>query len=289
MDIVPLYLEDCNKFYLDDKKSMYLQGFSKAGDRTGFMLFPHKILFDCGVRSDQAPSYILNTHCHIDHIGELPYICNKHKLQGRPSYEVYTPETTINVVTHLVKSIACASNPTKMELSCDDILLNQRIKLNPVNAGDVFMIKNYSVEVLCAHHEVQSVGYGISNTVKKLKPEYTNCTKQEILDLKKNNVELTNCVSVPEIAFYCDSTINNLTDHTEWHQYPIIVCECTGLDEKNAIDRGHTGIKELLPVMLKHPDKLWVIIHTSRRLDRNMMIEKENELKSLGLNVKVIG
>jgi hypothetical protein len=34
----PLYLEDCPKYELS--KQIYLQGFSKAGDRTGFMLYP---------------------------------------------------------------------------------------------------------------------------------------------------------------------------------------------------------------------------------------------------------
>ncbi len=285
--VTPLYLEDCPKYEL--QKGLYLQGFSKAGDRTGFMLFPHKILLDGGVRSEQAPAYILNTHCHVDHTGELPYICNKHKLFERPSYEVYTPHTTIPIVTMLIRSIACVSNPNKITLSEEELFIAQKIQLKPVKAGDTFQIKTYEIEVLEAHHDVQSVGYGISSQVKKLKEEFRGIPGKTLADLRKNKVEIQETVTIPEIAFFCDSTIHNLTEHEEWKKYPIVVCECTGLDGRVVIDNGHTGITELLPVMLQHLDKLWVIIHTSRSLKQQDMSEEERKLTAMGLNVKVIG
>jgi ribonuclease Z len=288
MSITPLYIEDCQKFQLNTK-GMYLQGFSKAGDRTGFMLYPHKILFDCGVRVEQAPPYILNTHCHVDHTGELPYICNKHKLFDRPSYEVYTPSSTLPVITLLIKAIGCVSNPKRMNWTDEQILVDQRIQLKPVNAGDKFMIKDYEVQVLEAHHDVQSVGYGISSFVKKLKEEYKGLSGKDLGSLRKSGIEIQETVKVPEIAFFCDSTIHNLSDHSEWKEYPIVVCECTGLDGEVVIDNGHTGITELLPIMLANDDKQWVLIHTSRRLKPCMMSEEENKLRALGLNVMVIG
>lgn len=288
MSTTPLYLEDCSKFPIGTK-GMYLQGFSKAGDRTGFMLYPHKILFDGGVRVEQAPAYILNTHCHVDHTGELPYICNKHKLFDRPSYEVYTPASTVPVIMLLIRAIGCVSNPKRMSWTDEKILVDQRIQFKPVNAGDTFMIKDYEVRVLEAHHDVQSVGYGISSFALKLKPEYANIAGKELGTLRKNGVEIQERVRVPDIAFFCDSTIHNLTDHSEWKEYPIVVCECTGLDGEVVINNGHTGITELLPVMLGNADKQWIIIHTSRRLKPIMMLEEETKLRALGLNVKVIG
>lgn len=287
-DIVPLYLEDCPKIQIGSK-GMYLQGFSKAGDRTGFMLYPHKILLDGGVRIEQAPEYILNTHCHVDHTGELPYICNKHKLFNRSSYEIYTPMSTVPVIMLLIRAIGCVSDPNKMNLTNEQILIDQRINLNPVNAGDTFMIKNYEVEVLEAHHDVQSVGYGISSFSLKLKEEYVGLSGKELGIKKKSGTEIQNNVKVPEIAFFCDSTISNLKDHTEWKKYPIIVCECTGLDGENVIDNWHTGITELLPIMLENKEKEWIIIHTSRRLKTAMIVEHENKLKEMGISVKVIG
>lgn len=36
---------------------------------------------------------------------------------------------------------------------------------------------------------------------------------------------------VPTFAFFCDSTIQNLTNETKWKIYPVIICECTCMEE----------------------------------------------------------
>jgi L-ascorbate metabolism protein UlaG (beta-lactamase superfamily) len=48
-----------------------LRGFSRAGLKTGFILFPHKIFLDAGVPSSIKPNLILITHGHQDHIDAL--------------------------------------------------------------------------------------------------------------------------------------------------------------------------------------------------------------------------
>lgn len=288
MEHEKLYIEDCPKYHLNDK-GMYLQGFSKAGDRTGFMLFPHKLLFDCGVRTKQAPAYIFNTHCHVDHTGELPYICNKHKLFDLPNYQVYTPGSTTQYLMLLVRAIATISNPKKSKLNDTELLLEQKIEFKPVNAGDIFMAGLYEIEVLEAHHDVQSVGYGISSFSKKLKKEYEGLPGKELALLKKSGIDIQEQVKNYDIAFFCDSTIHNLTEHSEWKKYPIIVCECTGFDGRVVIDNGHTGITELLPVMMENQDKSWIIIHTSRSAKNNLIEKLVNEIKSQGINLQVIG
>lgn len=71
----------------------------------------------------------------------------------------------------------------------------------------------------------------------------------------------------PEFVFYCDSTIDNLASHNEWKKYPVVVCECTGLNispldngERN-YDNNHTSLATLKPIMLDNKDKKWFIIH----------------------------
>ena len=285
MSITPLYLEDCKKYYLTDK--IYLQGYSCAGDRTGFMIYPHKILFDCGVRTQQAPEYILTTHSHIDHTGELPYICNRHKLFEKDSYKVYTPESTISALSMLIKGISVASFPESINVSIEETLKHQKINLIPINAKDKFLIKNYEIEVFPAYHSVQSVGYGISSCVKKLKEEYSNIEKTKLIKLKKSGIDILENKVSPEIVLYCDSTIENLKNHEDWKKYPIIVCECTNFDEK--ISDEHTSLFQLLPIMLENIDKLWCLIHTSRKLKDDMIEVEEIKLKSYGLNIKIMG
>ena len=59
-------IEDCEKFTLDNPGKWTIQGFSKAGDRTGFMLYPLKILLDAGLSTYLIPNAVL-LHSHTDH------------------------------------------------------------------------------------------------------------------------------------------------------------------------------------------------------------------------------
>jgi hypothetical protein len=68
------------------------------------------------------------------------------------------------------------------------------------------------------------------------------------------NNSITERVRVPELAFYCDSQILNLTNHEEWKKYPIVICECTGFPEAHPDPTKvqvnyHTHLNELEIVM----------------------------------------
>ena len=300
----PFYIEDCEK-YAVNSKGWYLQGFSKAGDRTGFILYPQKFMFDCGVRTNGCCENIFMTHVHTDHSLELPAICNKHKLrETQKKYNVYVPSTSVKHITLLERCVTQLSFPESETQTDDEILKFQKININPVNCGDTFIIGNYKIQVLESHHTIQAVGYGISSITKKLKPEYLQMMEDESIDKKirvkqletfrKSGVEIQETVTTPELAFFCDSSIHNLADHDEWKQYPVIVCECTGLvmnkkTEQDYIDIGHTCITQLLPVIETHIDKKWILIHTSTALKTFEIKQIEADLQSKNLNVIIVG
>jgi hypothetical protein len=96
----------------------------------------------------------------------------------------------------------------------------------------------------------------------------------------------------PELAFFCDSTIQNLSDETEWKKYPVIVCECTGLDADKLnsgrdYDCNHTSINKLKPIMLDNIDKKWLLIHVSMGCSDERIRQIETELINEGINVKI--
>ena len=37
--------------------------------------------------------------------------------------------------------------------------------------------------------------------------------------------DITDCIENPEIAFYCDSIIDNLILDDKWKKYPVILCD----------------------------------------------------------------
>ncbi len=301
----PLYIEDCVKLQLNSK-GWYLQGFSRAGDRTGFILYPQKFIFDCGIRTNICCENIFMTHVHTDHSLELPVICNRHKVRDKPDfkYNIFLPSSSVENIKLLVRCVSQLSFPESRKQSNEEILSHQKIKLNAINAGDEFIIKDNLISVFESHHTIQAVGYGISSISKKLKPEYLALFNDESIDkkerikkfevIKKSGTETYEQIIIPEVVFFCDSSIHNLSNHDEWQSYPVIVCECTGLSmnkksEQDFLNDGHTCITQLLPIIETYPDKKWILIHITTALNSAEIkkIELDLRLKTNNNNIYI--
>ena len=280
-----------------------LTGYSKAGYKTGFSLTPVKILFDCGVETNQVYENILMTHVHGDHSLRLPTICNRHKVRSSgKKYNVRLPSSSVKHVMLYIRSIQQMANPdTEME-SDETLLEKSKINLIPVDYGDKFNANDCAIEVLNAYHSIQTVGYGISRIKKSLKKEYLEMMNDNTIDrgvrisklneLKKTGVEINETTHIPEIAFYCDSNIQNLSNHDEWIKDPVIVCECTILIPTEKHDGedsylGHTKMSQLLPIMKLYPDKKWILIHVSKALTPEQIAETETNMRNDGFDVYI--
>jgi hypothetical protein len=67
-------IEQCKEIELACPAKYKLQGYSKAGFKTGFWLHGLNILLDCGVYTCKQPKAIFITHSHADNSWLLPYI-----------------------------------------------------------------------------------------------------------------------------------------------------------------------------------------------------------------------
>ena len=97
-----------------------------------------------------------------------------------------------------------------------------------------------------------------------------------------------------EFVFFCDSTIDNLKNHSEWKKYLVIMCECTGYPQisgtsESMYERGHTHLDDLLPIMLENIDKHWILLHASLAVKSEQLINFEKYLnKEYKLNITII-
>eukprot|EP01129_Flabellula_baltica_P004988 TRINITY_DN1778_c0_g1_i1.p1 TRINITY_DN1778_c0_g1~~TRINITY_DN1778_c0_g1_i1.p1 ORF type:complete len:222 (+),score=45.56 TRINITY_DN1778_c0_g1_i1:515-1180(+) len=135
--------------------------------------------------------------------------------------------------------------------------------------GDLFQVDNkYWVEVFDCVHTVPTVGYGFYEVRKKLKEVYIGLPGKEIGALRKQGVDIQEDVKIPTFVFLGDTTIEVFNTSPEILQYPVIVTECTFIDDEH-IDRaassGHTHYVQLEPYILGHPDITFILIHFSLR------------------------
>lgn len=299
----PCRIEQCRTYQLDNPEGWTIQGHSKAGERTGFFLKTggkRKIYLDAGMSTYRQVDVVCMTHMHTDHSAHLPSLITT-RSKPRP---VLMPESAVPRVCMLERAIIGLSRAKEdpLKLTEEEVWKRQNVRPIPVNAGDTIILpelKDMVIEILPAYHDAQSVGYGFSTVKRKLLPEYQELTKtkegrQQIGQLRKSGTQVTEECTVPQLAFFCDSTHHNLTTEDSWKKYPVVICECTGFpvihSPETMTQRAHSHLDHILPVMLKEKTiKQWILIHTSMTLCGDDIHAQEAELREKwGLNVTIV-
>ena len=291
-------IELCKEIELNCSAKYKLQGYSKAGFQTGFWLHGLNILLDCGVYTTKQPKVIFITHAHADHSWLLPYIVTSRS----PLTPVYIPLQAFKPIQTYQNSIRCLGSSSEENLG-ESVWSIQKCDPRTFNAGTKFRpmeLKQIVVETIKCYHTCESIGYGFSTTVMKLKNEYANIDKKELMALKQANVSIQYEVETPQFVFFGDTNIDALLQHDEWKAYPVIIIECTGYDdildinrqpdrsENSQYARGHIHINDIIPVMKQYSDKQFILIHSGGAIKSEKLMEIESVLiNKLGINVVI--
>ena len=264
----PHLLDDCPSIPLSNPSHWTLTGHSRAGERTGLWLDPLKIALDAGMESQKKPSAVLLSHCHYDHTSALPQLVfSRHQelqkpclpgqesLCGRPVLLPTEAELPVQKMMEAVLALSRGETGSVQEMSKEELWQRQGYHPLPVQPHDHVTIpglKDLRVEVLPAYHRCMSVGYGLSLVKKKLKEKFHSAKKEDIIAARKSGEEVTEEVVVPELVFFCDSTIENLTKHNEWKKFPIVIVECTGFPLRHTVQShvGHTHLSQVRLMMI---------------------------------------
>jgi ribonuclease BN (tRNA processing enzyme) len=306
----PCRLEQCLEKKLGNPSKWNIQGFSRAGDRTGFFIKEPKIILDCGLATYRNSNAVVIGHGHADHTLCLPQLINRRStrlkgqehLNGKP---VFCPEKVkykIHLLNKAVYELSDDSFDETRELTIEEVELRQGYHLFGVKAEPNVYIEipgytNLKMEILQAYHTNQNcVGYGFNSFSKKLKEEYNHLKGskeggQEIKRLKESGENVYDDHITPELLYFCDSSIHNLSEHDEWKKYPVIICECTGYpgyqesDKMTMIEHSHLDL--LKPIILDNLDKQWILIHASMAVPDDYLETKEKELQDEGIDVTI--
>lgn len=241
--------------------NMTLIGFSRGSRNTGFVIPELRIMFDAQQPSESAIEHIFVTHGHTDHIFSLPMrICCVPKQP-----QIYIPKEIVDLTKKFIDAtFRLGYNTPDYEHEC---------YLNGVVAGDIIKInQSYQMKVFKLDHNVPCCGYGLQSVKYKLKQEYKNLPKSEILRLKEQNMPLTEQQVDNVFAYLTDTTPSVFLEYPELLTYQHIMTECTFLPIGNvektiqiAHEAHHTYWDDLYRIMENNQQVNFLLIHFSHK------------------------
>ncbi|ARF10191.1 ribonuclease BN tRNA processing enzyme [Hokovirus HKV1] len=228
--------------------SFKLSGYSVSAIRTGFKVDGLNMALDLGLPYYFKPKIILITHGHNDHYYEIGHDIDSESIILCP-YQI--KDDLVNFLT-IVRKLN----------GYEQVNINNIIGLLP---KQTYNYNNYIIETFECYHSIPTIGYGICQKVNKLKEEYKNLTKQEIIQLKKNNEIITEEKYNKLFCYLCDTNINIFSDVSIF-SYRTIMIECTFIDqehENRALERDHIHWSQIKPYVEKYVNIEFILFHFS--------------------------
>lgn len=261
------------------------RGYSKSSHRTGIEVIGLNILLDAGLDIQKSYQNIFISHQHLDHIIYIPqYILNMPKDQKQKTL-IYVPPKGLKSIRNYITSALSVSFDHDKPTEIVQNIFNYNVVPVSTNTDKNIIIKNgsekYLVKVFNLNHTVESIAYGFFSEKKKIKDEYKDYNSKQIVELKQQNIEITNTIISPLFVFIGD-TYHDIFKNEEFLIFPTIIVECTYLMEDEEIlgkQNKHICWSQLKPVILKNLDTQFILIHFSLKYNDDFIknfFEQEN-------------
>jgi ribonuclease Z len=138
-----------------------------------------------------------------------------------------------------------------------------------VKASDEYQIKpNLFTRVFPTKHSRGSVGYSVIEKRKKLKHEYAELTGPQIVELKKQGIEIDYPLEIPIVTYLGDTQYVDFSQLKYVAESKILIAECTFYETEHSgrADAGrHMHINEFATLLKKLQNEHIVITHTTQR------------------------
>lgn len=243
-----------------------IDGYSRAAVQTYWRVSELKIGFDVGAHpwDYMALPRILISHTHLDHIAALPAYVARRRMMKMEKPTIYLPESALTPVDNMLK---CVARLDRGRLPCD---------LVPLTANQEFELsRELVVTTTATRHTVPSLGYIIWDRRRKLKPEFTHLSGDQIRDLKLSGVEVTHELRIPLIAYTGDTAPEGLDDCPEMYQAKILITEMTFVAPDHRKDKihkhGHTHLDDIVARRNDFKNELVICGHFSTRYNEQQI------------------
>ncbi|HCO96976.1 MAG TPA: hypothetical protein DIU00_24065 [Phycisphaerales bacterium] len=238
---------------------MDIIGYSVAGEETVVAVPQLDVCFDVGKAPDQIIpiNNVLLTHGHMDHAAGLAYYLSQRNFCGISAGTILAPDNLLP--------------PMKQIIDAWSKLDGNKIpaKLVGVKPGDEYKIKpNLVARVFPTKHSKGSVGFTVIEKRKKLKSEYKGLTGPQIVELKKQGIEIDYPLEFPIVTYLGDTQYVDFSQLKYIAESNILIAECTFYEDEHttrAKAGKHMHVDELATLLKNLNNEHIIITHTTQR------------------------
>jgi len=245
-----------SQIQLDDLETL---GYSVAGEETVIALPQLDVCLDMGKAPDQliAVNHVLLTHGHMDHAAGFAYYLSQRNFCGLAPGTIVAPANLIKPMQEIINAWGR--------------LDGNRIpaKLIGVQPGDEHQIKpNLFARAFPTKHSAGSVGFTVLEKRKKLKAEYAGLTGPQLVELKKQGVQIDNPLEIPIVTYLGDTQYVDFAQLDYVAKSRILIAECTFYEDDH-ISRAKAGrhmhVDELASLLERLDNEHIIISHLTQR------------------------
>ena len=232
-----------------------VNGFSISGLATYFQFPELDFIVDMGECPLSATSlnHVFLTHAHGDHARCLMRHHSLRKMMGVERDSVYyLPQKILTGAKEWIRAEAMFEGVPENKFRLPELCAVEPGEMITLKYRKDLVLKPFDVK-----HSVPAMGATLYLHKRKLKEEYLGKAPNEIIDLRKNNVEITREVYEPLLSFTGDCLGESLVQNPEIFKSRILVMECTFLDDEDepmSRKKGHTHLKNIVEALEKFND-----------------------------------
>jgi ribonuclease Z len=243
-----------------DLDGLGVDGVSVGGFASCLDVPEFKVCVDLGVVLDRvvARDVVLITHAHADHLGSLVQHVAQRGLRGLPPATYIVPPGIEGDVEELLGIWR------RLDLGV------LRAAIRPLESGEAYSLRrDLLVRPFATVHRVPSQGYLFERVRKRLREEFKGRSRDEIIGLRKEGVDVDQVVREPALAVTGDTTIAGILQNPEALEAPRLVVEATFLDDRVSPEKaerlGHIHLEHIAAAADQFHCRALLLNHVSPR------------------------
>jgi ribonuclease Z len=244
------------RIQIDD---LEILGYSVAGEETVVAVPQLDVCFDIGKAPDQVISinHVLLTHGHMDHSAGFAYYLSQRNFSGMSAGTIVAPANLIAPMREIIAAWGYLDG-NKIPAHLVGVRPGDEVQIKPNLFARVFPVK----------HSPGAVGYCVLEKRKKLKPEYRQLTGPQIVELKKQGIEIDYPLEFPLVSYLGDTQYVDFGRLEYIANSKILIAECTFYEDEHAgrAEAGrHMHVTELAHLLACMKNEHVIITHTTQR------------------------